>query len=71
MLRGEHMRRKLYACCLGIFKNLANWSFWFTSSENKNLLPRCIYGLKGESKLQRRYLDIQKQEGNYKQRLFS
>ena len=71
MLRGEHIRRKLYASYVGIFKNLRTCSFRFTSSENRNTLPGSIKGLKGESKLQRRYLDIKKQEGNYEQRLFS
>ena len=71
MLRGEHIRRKLYASYVGISENLRSSSFRFTSSEKTNTLPGCIKGLKGESKLQRRYLDIKKQEGNYEQRLFS
>ena len=42
MVRGEHIRSKVYGRCLEVLKNLATRSFWFTGFKGKNTLHGCI-----------------------------
>ena len=62
MLRSEHIRSKVYASCLEVLRTLATCSFWFRRFKDKSMLHGCIQGSKTTNKLQRRYLEVKKQE---------
>ena len=51
MLRGEHIRRKVYASCLGILKQLAACTFGFRGFKDENTLRRGISTKKKRNKL--------------------
>ena len=51
MLRGEHIRRKVYASCLGVLKQLATCSFGFRGFKDKSTLRRGISTKKKRNKL--------------------
>ena len=63
MLRSEHIRSKVYASYLEVLRKLATCSFWFRRFKDKSTLRGCIQGSKTINKLQRRYLEVKKQEG--------
>ena len=63
MLRSEYIRSKVYASYLEVLRKLATCSFWFRRFKDKSTLRGCIQGSKTINKLQRRYLEVKKQEG--------
>ena len=62
MLGAKYRRSKVYASCLEVLRKLPTWSFCFSGDKDKNTLRRCIQGSKTRNNLQRRYLQIEKQE---------
>ena len=63
MLRSEYIRSKVYGSYLEVLRKLATCSFWFRRFKDKSTLRGCIQGSKTINKLQRRYLEVKKQEG--------
>ena len=63
MLRSEHIRSKVYGSYLEVLRKLATCSFWFRRFKDKSTLRESIQGFKTIRKLQRRYLEVKKQEG--------
>ena len=53
----------VYASCLGVLKNLATYSFWFTGFKNKNTLHGYIKGLKTSNKTMFRFLTPRRELG--------
>ena len=62
MLGGEHRRSDVYASCLEALKKLETCSFCFKGFKDKNTLRGFIQGSKTRNNLQRRYLQIKKEE---------
>ena len=63
MVKSEHIRSKVYASGLKVLRKLATCSFSFRKFKDKSTLRGCIQGSKTINKLQRRYLEVKKQEG--------
>ena len=71
MLGGEHRRSKVYASCLDVLRKLPTCSFCFRGYKDKNTLCRCIQGSKTRNNLQKRYLQITKEEAAYESQISS
>ena len=65
MLRGEHIRKKVYASCLEVLRKLATWGSWVRRFKDKNTVRVCIQGSKTTNKLQRKYLEGIKLEATF------
>ena len=59
MLEGEHKRSKVYASCLEVLRKLTTWVRGF---KEKIKLRGFVQGSKTTNKLERRYLEVKKQE---------
>ena len=68
MLGGEYGKSKVYASCLEVLRKLATCSLWFRGLNNKNTLCGSIEGSKTRNNLQRRYLEVTKQEAAFESR---
>ena len=67
MLGGENGKSKVYASCLEVWRKLATYSFCSEDLNNKNT-PN-IEGSKTRNNLQRRYLEVKKQEAAFESQL--
>ena len=65
MLRGEYVRSKGYASCLRVLRKLGTWTFRFRVFKDKKTLHECIEASQIKNKLQRRYLEVEKQDATY------
>ena len=61
-LEGEHRISNVYGSCLEVLRKLPTCSFCFRGYKDKNTLCRCIQGSKRRNNLQKRYLQIKKEE---------
>ena len=65
MLGDEHRRSRVYASCLDVLRTVPTCSLWFRGFKDKNTMRGCIQGSKITNKLQRKYLEVKKQETTY------
>ena len=65
MLRGEYVRSKVYTSCLRVLRKLAVCTFWFRGFKDKKTLHECVEASQTKTKLQKRYLEVEKQEATY------
>ena len=70
MLRDEYIRNKVYASCLWVFRKLATCTFRFRGFKNKKTLREWIEASQTKNKVQRRYLEVAKQEATYESQIF-
>ena len=64
MVGSENRRSKIYASCSEVLRKLATCSFWVGGFKENHTLCGCIQGSKTTNKLQRRCLEVKKQESN-------
>ena len=64
-LEREHRRCKVYASCLEALRKLSTCCFSLRGYRDKNTIRRCIQGSKTRNNLQKRYLQITKEEAAY------
>ena len=71
MLGGEHKRSKVYASYLEVLRKLTTCSVWIRVFKDKIRLHGFVQGSKTTNKLQKRYLEVKKQEATYDWQLSS
>ena len=71
MMRGEHIRSKVYVICLGVVRKLATCTFRLRQCKEKNMLHGCIQGPKTRNKLQIKYLEVKEEEATNKSQISS
>ena len=69
MLRDAYIRDKVYASCLWVFRNLATWIFRFRGFKDRKTLRECIEASQTNNKVQRWYLEVEKQEATYESQI--
>ena len=69
MLRDEYIRNTVYESCLWVFRKLATWTFRFRGFKDKKAVPKCIEASQTKNKLQRQYLEVEKQEATYESQI--
>ena len=69
MLRGEYIRSKGYASCLRVFRQLVACTFHFRGFKDKKTLHERIEASQTKNKLQRRYLEVERQEATYESQI--
>ena len=64
MVGSENRGGKIYASCSEVLRKSATCSFWVGEFKENHTLWGCIQGSKTTNKLQRRCLEVKKQESN-------
>ena len=70
-LEREHRRCKVYASCLEPLRKLSTCVFSLRDYKDKNTIRRSIQGSKTRNNLQKRYLQITKEEAAYESEMSS
>ena len=71
MVGSENRRSKIYASCSEVLRKLATCSFWAGGFKDNRTLCECIQGSETTNKLQRRCLEVKKQEATYESQVAS
>ena len=71
MVGSENRRSKIYASCSEVLRKLATCGSWVGGFKENHTLCGCIKGLEATNKLQRRCLEVKKQEPTYESQVVS